>query len=115
MGKVPNYHGSLLDISDNAIENVKAYCDENSIRVEYRAQELYGYTFNREEAAAVVALKLGLPETQSVVVFDSSVASTHNLILESGFTEADYSIITEDNVKFLIAKTDVLVMLKLIK
>lgn len=117
VGKVPNYVGTLLDIpnNDNDIENVKAYCDENSIRVEYRAQELYGYTFSEEEAASVVALKLGLPETRSVVVLNSTVAKVHRMILESGFTEADYSIITEDSVKFLVAKTDVLVMLKLIK
>ena len=59
VGKVPNYFGTLLDIpnNDNDIENVKAYCDEKSIRVESRTQELYGYTFSEEEAASVVALK----------------------------------------------------------
>ena len=117
VGKVPNYFGTLLDIpnNDNDIENVKAYCDEKSIRVESRTQELYGYTFSEEEAASVVALKLGLPETQSVVVLNSTVAKVHRMILESGFTEADYSIISEEGVKFLVTKNEVLVMLKLIK
>lgn len=116
VGKVPNYYGSLLDRPGNDIENVKAFCEEHSLGIDSRySTGLMGYTFDPVEAAKIITLKLGLPDTLSVVFLDTSVSSIHKLILESGFSEADYSVIIEDNLKFLVAKSEVLVMLKLIK
>lgn len=118
-GKVPDYMGSLVGfISDQPsrmLENTKIFANSIGASVQYHAGEWKLVARTSETAETAMRVILDIPDDCDIYHIKEEVLSIYYTAIESGFSTKDYSIFIEDSERFIIAKKDLLVILKLTK
>ena len=113
-GKIPAYTGTLLPPNkEHEQENLSIYASSIGAKLDYYSGAWRVVARTTDVAVTLMKLVISIPENCDIVYLSTSIADIYNTAIESGFTTDDYSIIPYDKINFVLAKNDLLTVLKL--